>query len=130
MIPVVTVIGLQIGVLFTGALLTETIFSWPGGATHCRADSSLMYAGQIMEEQSASNLFAAPRHPYTEALNASMPERSDGHSRLATIPGMVPGLLDRPAGCLFAPRCTYAQDSMRTPKSTAAWLTLNVVVQP
>ena len=74
---------------------------------------AVMYAGQIMEEQSASNLFAAPRHPYTEALIASMPERSDGHSRLATIPGMVPGLLDRPAGCLFAPRCTYAQESCR-----------------
>ena len=74
---------------------------------------AVMYAGQIMEEQSASNLFAAPRHPYTEALIASMPERSDGHSRLATIPGMVPGLLDRPAGCLFAPRCAYAQESCR-----------------
>ena len=37
-----------------------------------------------------------------------MPERSDGKTRLATIPGVVPGLYDRPVGCLFAPRCTYA----------------------
>jgi dipeptide transport system ATP-binding protein len=36
-----------------------------------------------------------------------MPERSDGSGRLATIPGMVPGLYDRPDGCLFGPRCNY-----------------------
>ena len=71
---------------------------------------AVMYAGQIMEEQSASSLFESPRHPYTEALMAAMPERSDGQRRLATIAGMVPGLYDRPAACLFAPRCNYAQD--------------------
>lgn len=69
---------------------------------------AVMYAGQIMEEQPAQALFERPRHPYTEALMAAMPERSDGSSRLATIPGMVPGLYDRPAGCLFAPRCAHA----------------------
>ena len=70
---------------------------------------AVMYAGQIMEEQRAEALFASPRHPYTDALMAALPERSDGGSRLATIPGMVPGLYDRPAGCLFAPRCAHAQ---------------------
>jgi len=74
---------------------------------------AVMYAGQIMEEQPAQTLFATPRHPYTEALMSAMPERSDGVSRLATIPGMVPGLYDRPSGCLFAPRCAYALDSCR-----------------
>ena len=69
---------------------------------------AVMYAGQIMESRSAAAIFETPQHPYTEALMAAMPERSDGQSRLATIPGMVPGLYDRPAGCLFAPRCTYA----------------------
>jgi dipeptide transport system ATP-binding protein len=69
---------------------------------------AVMYAGQVMEERSVHDIFEAPQHPYTEALMAAMPERSDGSSRLATIPGMVPGLYDRPAGCLFAPRCTYA----------------------
>ncbi len=43
------------------------------------------------------DLFAAPQHPYTAALMAAMPERSDGRQRLATIPGVVPGLYDRPA---------------------------------
>ena len=74
---------------------------------------AVMYAGQIMEERPAQALFATPRHPYTEALMAAMPERSDGRSRLATIPGMVPGLYDRPRGCLFSPRCGYAQDNCR-----------------
>ncbi|MFZ2293680.1 MAG: oligopeptide/dipeptide ABC transporter ATP-binding protein, partial [Polaromonas sp.] len=71
---------------------------------------AVMYAGQIMEEQKAHALFNTPQHPYTEALLAALPERSDGSTRLATIPGMVPGLYDRPSGCLFSPRCAYATD--------------------
>ena len=74
---------------------------------------AVMYAGEIMEEQPAHALFQRPRHPYTEALMAALPERSDGSARLATIPGMVPGLYDRPTGCLFAPRCSYADDDCR-----------------
>jgi dipeptide transport system ATP-binding protein len=69
---------------------------------------AVMYAGQIMEEQAADALFEAPQHPYTAALLAALPERSDGGGRLATIPGMVPGLHDRPTGCLFSPRCNFA----------------------
>jgi dipeptide transport system ATP-binding protein len=74
---------------------------------------AVMYAGQIMETRPAHDIFETPAHPYTEALLAAMPERSDGSSRLATIPGMVPGLFDRPSGCLFAPRCGYANDLCR-----------------
>ncbi len=69
---------------------------------------AVMYAGQLMEQRTAQSLFHTPQHPYTEALMASMPERSHGSERLATIPGMVPGLFDRPSGCLFSPRCSYA----------------------
>jgi dipeptide transport system ATP-binding protein len=75
---------------------------------------AVMYAGQIMEEQKAQALFATPQHPYTEALLAALPERSEGLARLTTIPGMVPGLFDRPVGCLFSPRCSYASDRCRT----------------
>ena len=69
---------------------------------------AVMYAGQVMEERLADELFAMPQHPYTAALLAAMPERSIGHARLATIRGIVPGLYDRPSGCLFSPRCEYA----------------------
>jgi len=83
---------------------------------------AVMYAGQIMEEQGAHALFNTPQHPYTEALLAALPERSDGSVRLATIPGMVPGLYDRPAGCLFAPRCAYATEHSRTVRpALRAW---------
>src|SRR6201993_3967894 len=62
--------------------------------------AAVMYAGQVVEERPASQLFTAPQHPYTAALLAALPERSTGESRLATIPGVVPGLHDRPNGCL------------------------------
>jgi dipeptide transport system ATP-binding protein len=83
---------------------------------------AVMYAGQVVEERSADALFASPQHPYTAALLAAMPERSTGDARLATIPGVVPGLYDRPAGCLFAPRCEYATDgSCRKRPATRSW---------
>src|SRR4029079_16148873 len=49
----------------------------------------------------------SPQHPYTAALLAARPQASDG-GRLATIPGVVPGLFDPPHGCLFGPSCRYA----------------------
>ena len=70
----------------------------------------VMYAGQAMEQRPAASLLNAPSHPYTEALLAALPEHADTHRRLATIPGVVPGVADRPDGCLFAPRCSYVFD--------------------
>ena len=70
---------------------------------------AVMYAGQVVEVQSAEALFAKPRHPYTDALMRALPQHNQGRSRLQTIPGIVPGMLDRPSGCLFAPRCSHAQ---------------------
>jgi len=67
----------------------------------------VMYAGQAMETRPAAALLNAPAHPYTEALLAALPERADARRRLATIPGVVPGVGDRPDGCLFAPRCAF-----------------------
>jgi dipeptide transport system ATP-binding protein len=73
----------------------------------------VMYAGQQMELQPATLLFEQPRHPYTAALLSALPERSAGRRRLSTIAGVVPGVEDRPTGCLFNPRCTYADDRCR-----------------
>ncbi|HWK46035.1 MAG TPA: oligopeptide/dipeptide ABC transporter ATP-binding protein [Stellaceae bacterium] len=70
----------------------------------------VMYAGQMVEEQAADQLFAAPRHPYTAALLDALPERALGKRRLPTIPGMVPGIDDRPRGCLFSPRCRFVTE--------------------
>ena len=68
----------------------------------------VMYAGQTVETQATAGLLATPRHPYTAALLDALPERAIGRARLPTIPGVVPGLDDRPGGCLFAPRCRFA----------------------
>jgi dipeptide transport system ATP-binding protein len=70
---------------------------------------SVQYAGQKVEEQPVAGLFSHPRHPYTSALLAALPERATGR-RLPSIPGVVPGQFDRPKGCLFAPRCTHATE--------------------
>ena len=69
---------------------------------------NVMYAGQQAEERGVEPLFANPRHPYAAALLSALPARSYGQKRLRTIPGVVPGIGDRPSGCLFAPRCAYA----------------------
>ena len=75
---------------------------------------SVMYAGQQVETRQVETLFQRPRHPYTGALLDALPERSLGRRRLPTIPGVVPGAGDRPNGCLFNPRCRFAQDKCRS----------------
>ncbi|MDQ6640382.1 MAG: ATP-binding cassette domain-containing protein [Pseudomonadota bacterium] len=73
----------------------------------------VMYAGQIVESAAAADLFAEPRHPYTEALLASLPERNAGRRRLVSLAGVVPGAFDRPTGCLLSPRCPYVRERCR-----------------
>ncbi|MDG1118632.1 MAG: ABC transporter ATP-binding protein [Flavimaricola sp.] len=68
---------------------------------------SVQYAGQKIEEQAVMPLFETPHHPYTAALLDALPERAT-ERRLPTIPGVVPGQFDRPQGCLFSPRCKFA----------------------
>ncbi len=68
---------------------------------------NVQYAGQQVEMQKVDALFEAPRHPYTSALLNALPERATSRL-LPTIPGIVPGAGDRPSGCLFHPRCRYA----------------------
>ncbi len=73
----------------------------------------VMYAGQVAETRPVADLFKAPRHPYTGALLDALPERALGKRRLPTIPGVVPGISDRPQGCLFNPRCRFATERCR-----------------
>jgi dipeptide transport system ATP-binding protein len=73
----------------------------------------VQYAGQKVEEQPVKTLFSKPHHPYTAALLSSLPERSHGRA-LNSIKGVVPGQFDRPKGCLFGPRCSYATDLCRS----------------
>lgn len=68
---------------------------------------SVQYAGQKIEEQAVVPLFESPHHPYTSALLDALPERAT-ERLLPTIPGVVPGQFDRPEGCLFSPRCKFA----------------------
>jgi peptide/nickel transport system ATP-binding protein len=66
----------------------------------------VLYAGSIAESGPASGLFAAPQHPYTAGLLASVPRLDDeGSDRLAAMPGAVPDPAALPSGCVFAPRC-------------------------
>jgi oligopeptide/dipeptide ABC transporter ATP-binding protein len=69
----------------------------------------VMYLGRIVEEGPVVEIFDRPRHPYTVGLLASRPS-AHMEGTLAVIPGSVPDLRERPAGCPFHPRCSYAQD--------------------
>ena len=73
----------------------------------------VMYAGQVVESARATEIFRAPRHPYTQALLRSLPEFAADKARLQSLPGVVPGKYDRPNGCLLNPRCPYATDLCR-----------------
>ena len=70
----------------------------------------VMYAGRIVEEAPVQELFADPKHPYTQGLIGSVPKLGSGVESLPSIPGSVPDLSVMPKGCKFAPRCKYAMD--------------------
>ncbi len=72
---------------------------------------AVMYGGKVVETGAVKQLFEQPKHPYTEALLASMPRLGmDKSEPLRTIPGSVPSLGARPEGCRFAARCSHAFD--------------------
>lgn len=70
----------------------------------------VMYAGQVVERADVHSLFESPKHPYTLGLLNSLPRmNAENATRLNSIPGMVPSLLNLPVGCRFSPRCDRAQ---------------------
>jgi len=79
---------------------------------------AVMYTGRIVEESPVDELFARPKHPYTEGLLRSVPKLTSTQiiqkERLETIEGVVPSPTDLPPGCHFAPRCRH-----RMPRCTA-----------
>jgi oligopeptide transport system ATP-binding protein len=70
----------------------------------------VMYAGRIVETADTRTLFKAPRHPYTRALQRSIPALQSKGAELYTIPGLPPDVSKNIPGCAFAPRCEFATD--------------------
>jgi len=78
-------------------------------------DVVVMYAGKVAEKGSVFDIFDRPSHPYTQGLLASIPTlETVPKSRLSIIEGMVPGLMDLPAGCRFENRCPHRDDQCTT----------------
>jgi peptide/nickel transport system ATP-binding protein len=77
----------------------------------------VMYAGRKVEEAPVADLFRSPRHPYAQGLLGAVPKLGSSltgeETRLAEIPGLVPSLKSRIAGCVFASRCPYATELCR-----------------
>ena len=81
---------------------------------------AVMYVGRLVELAPTEELFAAPLHPYTEALLSSIPKSAPDDVRVRIkLEGEIPNPVNPPAGCYFHPRCRYAQDVCRF--ETPAW---------
>lgn len=74
---------------------------------------AVMYAGRVVESAHVTDLFAAPRHPYTKGLLESLPRIDRANTALSLIEGQVPPIHAMPPGCAFAPRCSQASETCR-----------------
>jgi peptide/nickel transport system ATP-binding protein len=76
---------------------------------------AVMYAGKVVEMGNVDQIFADPKHPYTQGLLRALPplKRQPEGTRLEAIPGTVPSLANLPKGCAFADRCPNVTDSCR-----------------
>jgi peptide/nickel transport system ATP-binding protein len=72
---------------------------------------SVMYAGFILETADVFSLFKEPKHPYTRGLIDSIPSLDKDIDTLVSIPGRVPSPMELPTGCVFQPRCSYAEEA-------------------
>lgn len=82
---------------------------------HISDDIAVMYLGKIIEHTTAEQLYKQPRHPYTQALIASIPEpKIDRSKPKKTLQGDVPSPINPPPGCRFNTRCPYAKDKCRS----------------
>ena len=75
----------------------------------------VMYGGRVMERAATEELFARTAHPYTRALQKSIPALQQKGTSLYTIPGMPPDLSRKIEGCPFVPRCDFAQEQCNQP---------------
>jgi oligopeptide/dipeptide ABC transporter ATP-binding protein len=93
--------GLQAELGMSLLLITHDL----GVVAEVASEVVVMYAGRVVERSDVHSLFRAPRHPYTRALLASMPDEQTARGRLDAIDGTLPDLAALPPGCRFAPRC-------------------------
>ena len=72
-----------------------------------------MYLGHVMEQGPKADIFARPRHPYTQALLASTPGVGGRSMQRIVLKGELPSPLNPPSGCVFSSRCPYAVERCR-----------------
>jgi peptide/nickel transport system ATP-binding protein len=84
--------------------------------------TGIMYAGRLVEYADTISIFQQPLHPYTQGLIGAFPGIKAPKSRMVSIPGSPPDLLNPPSGCRFHPRCRYAMDICR--KKTPEFLNI------
>ena len=95
--------------------LTTVVISHDVGVINAVTDTvAVLYAGQLMEVAPRRSFFAAPRHPYSQALIGSVPKLTGEKTRLSGIPSTLPDLTNPPKGCRFAPRCPHANAACLT----------------
>jgi peptide/nickel transport system ATP-binding protein len=85
-----------------------------GVVEHISDRIAIMYLGRIVEQGPTEAIFAAPNHPYTQALLAEAPVISTGKRRFSAIKGEIPSPLHPPAGCHFHPRCPHVMERCRS----------------
>jgi peptide/nickel transport system ATP-binding protein len=84
-----------------------------GVVKHISDRVMVMYLGRLVEEGPAAELFAAPNHPYTQALLSQVPKIEDRKAAYRPVKGEIPSPLDPPPGCHFHPRCPHAMPRCR-----------------